>query len=190
MALYRATNGSQWLHQTGWLSNARLDNWFGIYVDSTAHSYLPYPLPAINNNISVCTTCNALNPPSSAFCEECGMELEITAEALSASSRVLSTGLVVGLDLENNRLSGPISAELGQMASLQYLDLPRNQLSGPIPPRLGQMTNLRYLDLSRNQLSGPIPAELSQMTSLWKRIVWKMSKEEKEWERREYFYGK
>ncbi len=147
MALYQATNGSQWLHQTGWLSNAHLDTWFGVYdstlypsppapwPDSTVHSYLTYPPLGINKSVC-CTMCGALNH-GGAFCEECGEEL-----TTSASSRVLFTGLVVGLDLENNRLSGPI------------------------------------------------PAELGQMTGLWKRIAWKMSKEEKEWERRKYFLWK
>ena len=156
MALYRATNGSQWLHQTGWLSNARLDNWFGVYVDSTVHSYLTYPPLGINE--IVCTRCDALNPGVT-FCEECGAEL--TAK----SSRVLFTGLVVGLNLENNRLSGPIPAELGQMTSLQYLDLSRNQLSGPIPPGL------------------------NQMTSLWKRIA-RVKQKRKRRERRDYFLWK
>ena len=77
-----------------------------------------------------------------------------------------NTGRVVGLELGWNQLTGPIPAELGNLANLERLWLSSNQLSGPIPAELGNLANLKELRLSSNQLSGPIPAELGNLANL------------------------
>ena len=69
-------------------------------------------------------------------------------------------GRVTELLLGDNRLSGEIPAELGNLASLELLALQDNQLSGEIPAELGNLANLRGLGLGRNQLSGCIPGSL------------------------------
>ena len=70
------------------------------------------------------------------------------------------------LALFNNDLSGPIPAELGDLASLERLDLSENDLSGSIPPELGNLASLEHLSLYNNALSGPIPPELGDLASL------------------------
>ena len=71
------------------------------------------------------------------------------------------------LELDGNQLSGPIPAELGRLANLEFLWLEHNQLSGPIPAELGRLANLELLWLDGNQLSGPIPAELGRLANLF-----------------------
>ncbi len=71
-----------------------------------------------------------------------------------------ASGRVVRLELDGNRLSGPIPSELGNLTGLTGLDFQNNGLSGPIPPELGNLTSLTILWLSGNDLSGPIPPEL------------------------------
>ena len=44
-----------------------------------------------------------------------------------------SSGRVVELNLSNNRLSGTIPAQIGDLGSLQSLDLSNNRLTGSIP---------------------------------------------------------
>ena len=77
-----------------------------------------------------------------------------------------SDGRVTGVALAENRLSGEIPSELGNLANLTYLGLWDNQLSGEIPPELGNLVNLETLILADNQLSGPIPSELGNLANL------------------------
>ena len=65
-----------------------------------------------------------------------------------------------------NTLTGPIPAELGNLANLQRLFLDNNALTGPVPSWLGRLTSLGWLYLSGNELTGPIPAELGNLANL------------------------
>ena len=69
------------------------------------------------------------------------------------------------LNLQLNRLTGPIPPELGNLDLYQLL-LDSNQLTGPIPPELASLTRLTHLALGSNQLTGPIPVELASLTRL------------------------
>jgi len=70
------------------------------------------------------------------------------------------------LVLGNNQLSGSIPSKLGTLAHLSFLQLNSNQLNGEIPLGLGTLANLSFLQLNSNQLSGEIPPNLGTMTSL------------------------
>ena len=70
------------------------------------------------------------------------------------------------LYFHENQLTGSIPSELGNLSNLTTLFLYDNQLSGSIPSELGNLANLRELSLYKNQLSGSIPSELGNLTDL------------------------
>ena len=72
------------------------------------------------------------------------------------------------LFLGGTGLTGPIPAQLGSLANLEVLYLGGNGLTGPIPAQLGSLANLTQLDLGGNDLMGPIPAgSLANLTQLY-----------------------
>uniref|UniRef100_A0A453NDM1 Uncharacterized protein n=1 Tax=Aegilops tauschii subsp. strangulata TaxID=200361 RepID=A0A453NDM1_AEGTS len=64
------------------------------------------------------------------------------------------------LNLGNNKFTGVIPQEIGQLKALLYLNLSSNNFYGEIPQSIGNLTNLQRLDLSNNHLTGEIPAAL------------------------------
>jgi len=72
------------------------------------------------------------------------------------------------LDLQLNKLTGPIPEEIGNLSNLDTLYLNNNQLNDTIPEELGDLTNIQYLYLNNNQLIGPIPPELGNLSNLIK----------------------
>ena len=82
------------------------------------------------------------------------------------SGVIVSHGILSGLRLHRNNLTGTLPAELGNLQGLEDLRLPSNKLSGEIPPELGNLSQLRWLDLGANSLSGEIPNELGNLSQL------------------------
>ncbi|XVE69188.1 hypothetical protein DITRI_Ditri09bG0131200 [Diplodiscus trichospermus] len=70
------------------------------------------------------------------------------------------------IDFSNNRFSGLIPEELGELHSLILLNLSHNSLTGPIPSLLGNLSMLESLDLSSNKLQGRIPVLLKNLIFL------------------------
>ncbi|KAH6792249.1 Leucine-rich repeat protein kinase family protein [Perilla frutescens var. hirtella] len=73
---------------------------------------------------------------------------------------------VTALILPNHKLSGPISADIGKLESLQFLALHDNNFYGAIPPELGNCKQLQSMFLQGNYLSEPIPSELGNLSQL------------------------
>ncbi|XP_022745848.1 receptor-like protein 12 [Durio zibethinus] len=75
-------------------------------------------------------------------------------------------GLVTGIDLSVNSLTGEIPKELGYLMGLLSLNLSGNLLTGKIPETIGNMEMLESLDLSMNRLHGEIPSSFSNLNFL------------------------
>jgi Leucine-rich repeat (LRR) protein len=68
--------------------------------------------------------------------------------------------------LDNNKISGNIPAEIGNLINLEDLRMWNNTLSGNIPFEIGMLYKLQYLDLSQNKFSENIPSSLGNLTAL------------------------
>ncbi|GMH25132.1 hypothetical protein Nepgr_026975 [Nepenthes gracilis] len=78
------------------------------------------------------------------------------------------------LDLSSNNISGTIPSSVCEMAKtrLKELYLQNNLLTGPVPAKLGNCSQLVSIDLSFNYLTGTIPSSLGSLPKLKDLIVW------------------
>ncbi|MCP5052517.1 MAG: hypothetical protein GY940_35440 [bacterium] len=72
---------------------------------------------------------------------------------------------VVNLVLKNNRLSGDIPADIGDLTHLKTLVLSGNRINR-LHPDLGKLSRLTVLDLSGNNLNGTIPRWIAKLRDL------------------------
>ena len=149
VALYEATNGSEWLENEGWLSDRPIGQWQGVTTGSDG-CVTALHLSAINLVGSI--------PPElgSLTCLET-LDFERNDLAGPIPSELGDLSSLTTLNLGVNELTGRIPPELGDLAGLETLRLRRNDLTGPVPPELSNLRNLRRLGLERNRLTGSIP---------------------------------
>ena len=73
---------------------------------------------------------------------------------------------LTSLYLSDNRLTGQIPSNLGQLLCLLVLDLSKNLLTGSIPSSFVSLRNLTSLDISSNNLTGSIPLGIGALSKL------------------------
>lgn len=133
-ALYRATDGDNWVNNDNWLSQRPLREWHGIE-----------PLHSNPGRVF------RLNLPSNGLSGTIPPEIGDLAE-------------LVDLNLSKNSLTGSIPPEIGNLVNLRtLLNLSDNQLTGGIPAQISKLTRLDFLALNNNQLTGNIPAEFGML---------------------------
>ncbi|KAI9108274.1 hypothetical protein K1719_020757 [Acacia pycnantha] len=75
-------------------------------------------------------------------------------------------GIIMSIDLSENKFSGEIPRQITSLAGLQFLNLSNNLLHGTIPQNIGNMGSLQSIDFSQNKLSGKIPPSISKLNFL------------------------
>ena len=195
VALYNATDGSNWTNNTNWLNSGPLSEWIGVsafsddrvfYLDldfnlgasgpigSGSGNNLRGSIPPELGQLTELTNLNlGYDDLSGPIPPELGNLTNLTVLYLPDNGL---TGSIPGelgnltnltwLYLRDNELTGSIPGELGNLTNLDDLGLANNRLTGQIPVELGNLTNLTALGLGGNQLTGPIPAELGNLTNL------------------------
>ncbi|GLT30493.1 hypothetical protein SLA2020_052890 [Shorea laevis] len=68
--------------------------------------------------------------------------------------------------IDQNYLTGPLPAWIGNLSTLRVLALALNALSGPIPKELGNLKELTLLSIALNNFSGTLPPELGNLVKL------------------------
>ena len=153
VALFEATDGSNWRHNDNWSTGASISTWYGVTTDESGRvvelllsgNGLSGPLPdlsALTNLTSLDVSFNQISGPI----PDLGALIKLR-----------------NLYLASNQLTGSIP-DLSDLTNLTTLDLGFNQLTGSFPD-LGALTDLTSLSFGSNQLSGPLP-DLSDLTSL------------------------
>ena len=187
-ALYEATGGDNWNRNENWLTDAPLDEWYGVDVTGTGRvvalslssnnlkGHLPPEIGRLSSLESLDLHRNWRPGPSSTgltgrIPPEIGKLSNLSDLNLSSNELIgtIPTELgeltnLVRLDVGYNDLTGRIPIELTELPSLAVFDLGSNNLTGSIPPEIGAMTTLTRLDLGGNGLSGGIPRELGNLS--------------------------
>ncbi|GER53964.1 receptor-like protein kinase [Striga asiatica] len=95
------------------------------------------------------------------------VEIDLTRNYINGSIPAIFGQLrLTSLSLLGNRLSGPIPAEIGNIATLESLVLEDNLLEGNLPASLGNLRNLNRLLLSANHFNGTIPSTFVNLRNL------------------------
>ena len=154
-ALYRATDGPNWSGSDNWLTDAPLDEWYGVETDE------------IGRVTDVALPDNSLAGPLPPEIGELGRltELQLRSNELTGAIPA-ELGMLTrleGMDLTDNRLTGPIPPAMGNLAGVGILWLVGNQLTGPVPPELGNLSNLWSLNLYGNELTGSLPTSFLRL---------------------------
>ena len=158
MALYNATNGTQWHVRRNWTTTGSIRDWRGVSTNS-AGFVTGLSLP--DNNLS-----GTLPPELGDLTELRQLDLDDNQLTGSIPPELGDLPQLRRLVLGGNQLTGSIPPELGGLNQLTMLDLGNNSLSGTIPSELGSLPRLDSLLLHRNELTGPIPSQLANIASL------------------------
>ncbi len=157
-ALYRSTDGDNWINNLNWMSDKPLSDWHGVFVNDGGRV------------IQVSLWSNNLH---GSFPPELGKLSELTYLALNNSKLTGSIPSTIGnlarletLVLFFNELEGTIPTELGHLTNLRRLELTGNRLSGELPASLGNLVNLEEISIGSNQFTGALPSEMGQLKKL------------------------
>ncbi len=156
---YARLRGEQWADSRNWLTDAPLDQWYGVTVD--AQSGRVTELSLGRNNLR-----GELGP-------ELGLLAELKALSLGGNTirgqippEIWQLRQLLSLDISSTGLTGQLSPEIGNLSHLNDLFLSDNGLTGPLPSTLGDMQELRFLDLSGNLFEGNIPEQIGNLEHL------------------------
>ena len=151
MALYNGTQGENWINNSGWNTSSPVCTWYGVTCDSADH----VTSLVLENNHLIGTL-----PPG------IGDLIYLTTLKITGNKPTCDV-----FRCYEDKLGGPIPAEIGKLVNLQSLDLGSNSLYGPVPPEIGNLVNLQSLILSDNGLSESIPAEIGKLVNLQSLIL-------------------
>ena len=177
IALYHATDGPKWIGNDNWLSDAPLDEWYGVTTDRNGR------VIRLDLNVNGLRGTIPAELGNLANLQELDLRLNDLTGAIPAELGNLAN--LQRLDLRDNRLTGAIPAELGNLANLEVVPplqrfdgcdtggvgqprqpgtvVPATTFDGCDTGGVGEPLRSLYL---RNQLTGGIPAELGNLANL------------------------
>ena len=144
--LYHAWEGDDWYDNTNWLTDAPLEDWFGVGTESSGRVT---QLLLHDNNL------RGEIPPEIALLDRLFI-LHLVNNSLGGQvpSEIGQLKTLRDLLLSSNDLSGPLPPEIGAMSALRDLWLSYNRLSGPLPGTFGNL-RLRQFIFTKTALCVP-----------------------------------
>ena len=162
IVFYEATDGANWSNNKNWLSEAPIDDWFGVTTDDGGRVKV-LDLWADKLRGEIPAELGRLSKLEGLHLFANDLSGEIPAE-LGRLSNLKRLALGRGLYLGGSEVNEGIPAELASLSNLKLLYLEGNKLSGEIPAELGRLSNLEALTLGgRNQLTSCIPGALQNV---------------------------
>ena len=160
MKLYEAMGGEDWTESANWGTDAPLENWFGIDVDSAGRVTR---IAMRDNNLR-----GEIPPEIQYFPYLRVLRLDYNEIEGEIPPEIGLLTELRRMDIDGNPFSGGIPPEIGSLEKLEVLWLGggENQLSGPIPPELGNLANLEVINLYEADFNGSIPEEFGNLTEL------------------------
>ena len=154
VSLYEAMGGPDWANKDNWLTDAPMNEWYGVTTDDEgrvvvldlSYNDLAGDIPPELGNLSglIWLYIGGLWPRG-------GIPPEL--------------GNLTNLErLRLSDVSGRIPPELGNLSRLRNLEI--SGASGPIPPEFGNLSNLEELRIRGLRLAGEIPPELGRLSNL------------------------
>ncbi|MCZ0944135.1 MAG: hypothetical protein OXJ53_13855 [Gammaproteobacteria bacterium] len=159
--MYEAMGGTRWENSSGWLTDAPLDDWYG--VDEVGGRVVTLELPdngLVGELPSAIAALDRLNTLDLRWNTIIGAIPESLGSMASLETLLLS----------GNQLNGAIPQQWGSESRLKRLDLSYNGLIGEIPETLGNLKSLQSMGLGHNNLTGSIPNSLAGIKTL-KRVI-------------------
>ena len=158
MKLYEAMGGESWTESANWGTDAPLENWFGIRVDSAGRVT---EILMRDNNLR-----GEIPPEIQYFPYLRRLRLDYNELEGEVSPEIGKLTELRRMDIDGNNFTGPIPPEFGNLVNLDTLWMGGNRMSGPIPPELGNLANLLELHLYEAAFDGTIPEEFGNLTEL------------------------
>ena len=158
VTLYEATGGPNWIDATNWLSDAPLNEWYGVIASADDQVGA---VSLRSNNLS-----GTIPPELGNLASLQVLHLDRNGLTGPIPPELGNLANLIELVLIQNELTGPIPRELANLSNLEALILGANRLTGAIPSELGDLANLKWLHLGENRLTGSIPPELGNLAEL------------------------
>ena len=183
VALYQAAGGSEWTQSGNWLSDAPLNQWFGVEVGeqdrvtgldlawNNLQGSLPPELARLEALKVLALGFNKLKGPLPAelYQSETLEEIDLAYNDLRGTNlrEFMALPRLRTLDLHSSGVSGTLPPELADHSELRSLNVGSGQLSGPIPPGIVRMPRLASLSLLNNRgITGQLPEDIGRLSTL------------------------
>ena len=134
VALYNATDGANWTHNTNWLSERPIGEWDGVVTDANGNVKT---LLLGNNNLR-----GSIPAEIGDFANLKGLALYTNWLSGSIPAELGNLTSLTRMNLSFNILVGEVPTELGNLTNLTDLGLKKNGLTGELPQSLTALTEL------------------------------------------------